>query len=203
MPICGRSVVVKSIDLIQESFIADAETAGGLPSVPLGFDEHLENRSALGLPCGFVADFEQGRSWTSRGLGVWRGRGSPCSLCGRLRDAKGNLPHDLGYVTDDYVTLANIFKLADIAGPRILHKRLRRGGVEVINGSGIERGILLDEVVNKYGNLIAAFAQGWDMHGNNVDAIEEVFAEKACGDPLFKGFVGGADDAHVDGGISF
>ena len=47
------------------------------------------------------------------------------------------------------------------------------------------------------GDVFAAFAEGGDLDGEDVQAVVEVFAEAAGGDFFFEVAVGGADDADV------
>ena len=46
-------------------------------------------------------------------------------------------------------------------------------------------------------NVLLALAQRRDEEGDDVEAVEEVFAEVAARDLLFQVLVGGGDDAHI------
>ena len=57
---------------------------------------------------------------------------------------------------------------------------------------------LLEEFVDEKRDVFLAVAQRRDKEGDDVEAIEEVFAEVAAGDLFFEVLVGGGDDADVD-----
>ena len=54
-------------------------------------------------------------------------------------------------------------------------------------------------MVDERGDLVAAFAERGDREADDVQAIEEVFAEPAGADGVFEIRVRGGDDADVDG----
>ena len=56
-----------------------------------------------------------------------------------------------------------------------------------------------DEVVDHAGDFVATFAQRFEREADDVEAVEEVFAEPAVADGVFEVGVGGGDDADVDG----
>ncbi len=58
-------------------------------------------------------------------------------------------------------------------------------------------GVEVEEVLGEQGNVFAAGAQRRQVHGDDVEAVEEVFAEAAFADCLAQVDVGGGDDAHV------
>ncbi len=55
-----------------------------------------------------------------------------------------------------------------------------------------------EEFAGEEGDVLFALAQGRDVEGDDVEAVEEVLAEVAAGDLLFEVFVGSGDDADVD-----
>jgi hypothetical protein len=63
--------------------------------------------------------------------------------------------------------------------------------LELLGGAG-------DEVVDESRNLVASFAQRGDRQEDDVEAVEQVFAERAGADGVFEIRVGGGDDADVD-----
>ena len=92
-----------------------------------------------------------------------------------------------------------VLQLADVAGPAIQQQPLHRlvgdaelAFLEFLGGAG-------DEVVDEAGDFVAAFAQRRDREADDVEAVEEVFAEAAGADGVFEVGVGGGDDADVDG----
>jgi hypothetical protein len=56
-----------------------------------------------------------------------------------------------------------------------------------------------DEVVHHPRDLVAPFAQRVDGEADDIEAIEEIFAELAIANQVFEIRVGGGDDADVDG----
>ena len=57
---------------------------------------------------------------------------------------------------------------------------------------------VLEEVLGEERDVAGALAKGWELDGDDVDAVVEVFAEAAGAGHLFEVFVGGADEAEVD-----
>ncbi len=60
------------------------------------------------------------------------------------------------------------------------------------------RRVELEEVLGEEGNVLAALAERWELQHDDVEAVEEVFAEAAVFDGLLEVDVGGGDDADVD-----
>ena len=92
-----------------------------------------------------------------------------------------------------------VLQLADVAGPAIEQQPLHRffgdaqlALLEFVGGAG-------DEVVDEAGDLVAPLAQRRDREADDVEAVEEVFAEPAVADGVLEVGVGGGDDADVDG----
>ena len=54
-------------------------------------------------------------------------------------------------------------------------------------------------MVDEAGDFVAPFAQRRDAEADDVEAVEEVFAEASVADRVFEVGVGGGDDADVDG----
>src|SRR5438552_5298629 len=53
------------------------------------------------------------------------------------------------------------------------------------------------EVPYEQRNVLAARAQRWHLDGEYVDAMKEIFAERAACDRIFEVTMGCRDDAHV------
>ena len=64
-------------------------------------------------------------------------------------------------------------------------------------GEAVLVGVELEEVLGEQGNVFAAGAQRRQIDGDDVEAVEEVFAEVAVAHRLAQVDVGGGDDAHV------
>ena len=54
------------------------------------------------------------------------------------------------------------------------------------------------EELDEFGYILLAFVQWRNVNWDNVQSVEEVFAERAFLDFLVQIFVGGGNDAHVD-----
>ncbi len=65
-------------------------------------------------------------------------------------------------------------------------------------GAAVLAAELGEEFLDEERDVFFAVAQGRDEEGDDVEAVEEVFAEVAAGDLLFEVLVGGGDDADVD-----
>src|SRR5579863_2786986 len=59
-------------------------------------------------------------------------------------------------------------------------------------------GELADKMTNQEGDIFAAFAQGRQPYGKNVDAVEQVVTELALADAAREIPVGGCDHTYVD-----
>jgi hypothetical protein len=57
---------------------------------------------------------------------------------------------------------------------------------------------LLQEFLDEERDVLFALAQGRDEERDDVEAVEEVFAEVAAGDLFPEVLVGGGDDADID-----
>src|SRR5262245_25814788 len=115
----------------------------------------------------------------------------------RLRDGVGGQRRvGLG---ERHHPLDFVLQLADVARPAIEQEAFERflgdgeaALVELLGGA-------FDEVVHEAGDFVAPFAEGADAEGDDVEAVEEVFAEAPLADRVVEVRVGGRDDADVDG----
>ena len=98
----------------------------------------------------------------------------------------------------DDETLDEVFQLADVAGPGVLLEGGECGVVDVLDGDAVGDAVSLEEVLAEQRDVAGAIAQGWELDGDDVDAVVEVFAEAAGAGHLLEIFVGGADEAEVD-----
>ena len=104
----------------------------------------------------------------------------------------------LGLGVEDEDALDDVAELADVAGP-VVGLELVDGGVGDFDaGAAVLLTELGEELAGEERDVLFAVAQGRDVEGDDVEAVEEVFAEVAAGDLLFEVFVGGGDDADVD-----
>ena len=63
----------------------------------------------------------------------------------------------------------------------------------------IMKGILGNEVSDDHRNVFFTFRQRRAIKGKNIDSEEKIFPEKTFGYLIFKIFVRGCNDTHIDG----
>src|SRR5690554_5696903 len=59
-------------------------------------------------------------------------------------------------------------------------------------------GSALQEVLHKPGDIFAALCQLWQVHANNVQAVEQVFPEFTGLNEFLEVLVGSGDDTHIN-----
>ncbi len=104
----------------------------------------------------------------------------------------------LGFGVEDQDALDDVAQLADVAGPVVLLERGEGGVGDFDVGAAVLLAELGEEFAGEERDVFLAIAQRRDVEGDDVEAVEEVFAEVAAGDLLFEVLVGGGDDAGVD-----
>src|SRR5260370_1346023 len=92
----------------------------------------------------------------------------------------------------------NIFELADVAGPIIIHQKFQCGGSEVAQRLVVLPAVTIKEMRKQRGNVFAAIAERRQLKVNDVEAVIEIFSEAAFADKGEEVHVGGGDDADVD-----
>src|SRR5437763_673406 len=60
------------------------------------------------------------------------------------------------------------------------------------------RASVAQKMADEMGDIVTPLAEGWEIDGNNIEPIVEVFPESAFLDPFFERFVGGGNDTHID-----
>src|SRR5439155_18405988 len=95
--------------------------------------------------------------------------------------------------------LDHILQLAHVAWPVVGLQQLQRllsDGTDPLSGL---LGVALDQVFRQDRNVDHALAQRRDPDGEDVEAIEEVLAERATRYRALEIAVRGGEDAHIDG----
>src|SRR6185503_5935405 len=92
----------------------------------------------------------------------------------------------------------HVLELANIAWPRVLGQRLHRLGRHAIDARAARRGELREELLHEHGNVFATITQRRNDDVNDVEAIEQILAERALLDHLAQVTVRRGDDTHVD-----
>ena len=99
---------------------------------------------------------------------------------------------------EDEDAFDEVAELADVARPVVLAQRVERVLSHLNVGASVLCAELLEELLDQRGDVLLAVAQRRNEEGDDVEPVEEVFAEVAAGDLLFEVLVGGGDDAHID-----
>ena len=104
---------------------------------------------------------------------------------------------EYGFPGDKNGAFYQVLQLADVAGVGQAGEELQGVGREVRAGQSVGFGLAVGKVACQQGNVFAAFAQGGQLDGDEVDAVEQVFAEGMFFYHVAQVGVGGRDDAHV------
>src|SRR5690606_2786306 len=89
-----------------------------------------------------------------------------------------------------------IFELAHIARPAVALQKLHALTVDGLGRQALLFG-LREKVAHEVGNILGPLMQRRKADRNDVEAIEEVFAEEAEIDELPEIAIGGGDDADI------
>jgi len=98
----------------------------------------------------------------------------------------------------NYGALDNVFQLAHIARPIVIHQELQRRGSKVAQRLVVFLAVADEEMGEQRRNILAAVAQGGQRQMNDVQAMVKIFAEAAFADEREQFHVGSGDDADVD-----
>src|SRR5271165_4369130 len=99
---------------------------------------------------------------------------------------------------DDHQAFYQIAQFTDIAGPGITQQNFHCRVAKLAGLLSILRAELIQKESCNHGDVFLAITQRRNKEGNDVEAIEEVLAERATGNFLLEILVGGGDDADVD-----
>ncbi len=169
----------------------EAEGLGGAGDVAHAAVEFFEDVVAL---VGFASLQEGGELFATVGATV--GGGAAVGALDEHGEVLGFDALDFGIEDED--ALHDVAELADVAGP-VVGLEGGEGGVgDFYVGAAVLLAELGEEFAGEKRDVFFAVAEGRDEERDDVEAIEEVFAEVAAGDLFFEIFVGGGDDAGVD-----
>src|SRR5689334_5451303 len=112
------------------------------------------------------------------------------------------LADNLGLITDNHISFYEVFQLANVTRPGILHHAA--DGVVAEGGwvLPVEFAVLALEEFEEDGDLLAPLAQGRNVDSDDVQTVEKVLAEHAVLDGALQLFVGGRENADVHGDIA-
>src|SRR5579884_434164 len=206
-------MLLVSFKLVQQSLIADLEYLGSLPPIPSGLRENLFDSLTLGEHGSTPANLEERRGFLFGGLSVFAGGCGllPWSFCGGERRIRvridrrpqnglmsGELPDNLRFIADNGVALHEVFELANISRPRILHHALKRIVTEGCGSFAIVLAVFLKKEFKKYRNLLDALTQRRDMYRDNIQPVKKIFAKHSIGHVALERFVGGRKHSHIN-----
>src|SRR5713226_1987837 len=201
----AADINAEALDFLVEGGERDHEALRGFGLVPVGALEHVDDDAALD----FVHDLEERRLAAIGG-------GARARLARQRRQEFRKLQ---AHAADDFLAadglreqldvdallrgkndgaLHDIFELADVAGPIVVHQELEGRGSEMAQGLGIFLAVAVEEMREQRGNVFAAVAQRRQLQVNDVGAVIEILAEAALADEGEEIDVGRGDDAHVD-----
>src|SRR5580698_7664385 len=103
-----------------------------------------------------------------------------------------------GGIHDDDA-LDYVAQLAHVARPGVAHERIDGIIGDFARTAAIGGGEFLQKMAGEERNIFFALAQRRDHEGDYVEAVEKIFTKIALGDFIFEIFVGGGDDADIDG----
>ena len=86
----------------------------------------------------------------------------------------------------DDAALHGVFQLADVAGPLVVHQQAQCFGGELAGREAVFFGVELEEVRGEQRDVLLAVAQRRQFEADDVEAVEEVFAEAAFFDGLLR-----------------
>jgi|GEM_PF-3705325 len=92
----------------------------------------------------------------------------------------------------------DIFQFADITGPQVCLQCIEGGRFDLAN---LLAGFLCgaaEEVEHEFCKIFVAIAECRERERDNVESVEQVFAEIAFGDQLFQIAIGGSHDTDIN-----
>src|SRR5450830_1067791 len=104
---------------------------------------------------------------------------------------------DLFLRADNARAFHHVAQLADIARPTVVEQRLASFIAEAPRRSGVFLDEASEEAVGQGQDVFAAFAQRRQVQGDDVEAVQQVFAEAAVAHHVFEIQVGGRKDAYI------
>src|SRR5258708_6515114 len=193
------------LDFLVEGRKRNEKTLGGFGLIPAGALQHIHDDAALD----FVHDLEQGRLRMVRG-------GTRTGFAGKRRQKFRELQahaannflaanafrkqvrvNTLLRGQDDRA-LDDVFQLAHIAGPVVIHHELHRRLRELPERLGVFLAIPFHEMRQQQGYIFAAVAERRNLKVDHVQAVVQILAEAALAHESKEVDVGSGYDAHVD-----
>src|ERR1700678_4405874 len=162
------------------------ELLGGVGLVPVAALQLLDDDSPLDV----FEDVEEG------GVGVVFEQRVLEAAAGDVAGQQSRV--DDGGAGENHAALDDVFELAHVAGPLVVYQCAHGVGGELAGFEIVLFGEVFEEAVDEQRNVFAAAAQGGQVDGDDVEAVEEVVAKLAVADGLAQVDVGGGYDADID-----
>ena len=99
---------------------------------------------------------------------------------------------------ENHDALDDVLEFAHVAGPVVLARACEGFFADLHARAAVLAAKLGEEFAGEERNILLALAERRHKKRDNIEAVEEVFAEVALGDLFFEILVGGGDEAHVD-----
>src|SRR6266849_4304053 len=200
----AADIYAEALDFLIQRGKRNHEALGGFGLVPAGAFQHVNNDTPLDL----VHDLKEGR------LRVIGGRARTGFTRERREKLRELQAHAANYFLaantfrqqvhvhallrgEDNGAFDNVFQLAHIAGPVVVHQELESARRELPQRLGVLEAIALEEMREEHRHILAAVAQWRKLQMNDVEAVEQVLTETAFANEREEIDVRGGDDADV------
>src|SRR5581483_10209166 len=216
--ILARVLLFDDLELVEQGLVADLQDLGGLAAIPARLVQHSLDRLPFGVHCRSSANLQQRRCRSIRlagsdgdGCAGWTiGSGLIGMRCQWRLGAKradnwlvgGKLADDLRFVAHNHIALHEVFQLADVARPAVLHHAGQRVLAERPRLLRIKLAVFAQEELEEDRDLLATLTQRRNVDGDDVEAIKQVLAKGAFLHGTLERLVSGCQDPDVDRDIA-
>src|SRR5271154_5782396 len=195
----------QALDFLIQRGERDHKTLGGFRLIPAGALEHVHNDAALDL----VHDLkERGLRMIGAGTGARFAR----QRWKKFRELKTDTADDFlaanafrkqidvdTFLRGKYDgALDDIFQLANVAGPIVVHQEFHCTRRKLAHRLGVLQAIAREEVSEQRGDVFPAIAQRGQLEMNYIQAVVQVLAEAALADKRQQFNVGSSNDADIN-----
>src|SRR5579859_947449 len=194
----GEAFIEILAQLVAQGADRDAENVGGMGPVAEAVLQGVDDQIALDVGHG-AADQRLGAA-LDRGLGGHRrrrGQAGARIAGGRRVGQHDRLGPDLLAGSQQDGAVHGVFELAHIAAPDMADQHAARRIAQRALRQTVQLGIFLDEVPGQRLDVERTLAQGRQAQIDDVEAEEQILAERALAHFVLEIAVGGGDDAHI------
>src|SRR5438270_2579935 len=179
---------IQPFDFLVQSGEWNAEALGGFGLIPVALLQHVGDDPTLTI----LNDIEQ------RSIGsVFQDRERAAAFDNLVGQELGA---DLGSRRQNHGAFDNILQLAHIARPGISNQGSKSFGCHAARATFILFRILAQEMLYQRGNVFFTLTKWRQVNADDIQTIEQVFAELAFANQLLQIHIGGRDntDIHLD-----